>query len=247
MMRTSGIRRVVAEALAAAFLDGAWSPSSMAERGAVALGRSPRWLQATARRTHEAFPDEPRDRPGEVARAIAGDPGFEEALSDRREVFRVRRFFLPAPAMRAAHPDWHVPPLPTTGDVAAWLGEEVEDLGWLADWRGLGRLERDPRLGHYVCRWMPKRSGGMRLLEAPKPRLKAIQRRILREILDRIPAHEAAHGFRAGRSVLSHARAHSGRRAVLRMDLEDFFVSIPANRVYGVFRGVGYPKRPRGC
>ena len=130
MMRAWGFRRVVVEGLAAAFLDGEWSPSSMAERGAVALGRSPRWLQATARRTHEAFPDAPRDRLGEVATTIAGDPGFEEALSDRREILRMRRFFLPAPAMRAAHPDWHVPALPTTGDIAAWLGEEVEDLAW---------------------------------------------------------------------------------------------------------------------
>jgi hypothetical protein len=89
---------------------------------------------------------------------------------------------------------------------------------------------------------MPKRTGGMRLLEAPKPTLKAIQRRILHEILDRVPPHEAAHGFRSGRSILSHARAHAGRIALLRMDLEDFFISIPAGRVYGVFRTLGYPE-----
>ncbi len=144
--------------------------------------------------------------------------------------------------MRVVAADWGVPALPTTGDIAAWLGEEVEQLAWLADWRGLARLARDPRLSHYVYRWMPKRSGGMRLLEAPKPRLKEVQRRILREILYRVPPHQAAHGFRVGRNVLSHARAHAGQGVVLRMDLEDFFVSIPAARVYGVFRTIGYPE-----
>jgi RNA-directed DNA polymerase len=241
-MRWAGFRRIVAEGLAAAFLDGVWTPSAMMDRGALALGRSPRWLQATVRRTHAAFPEAPCDRLGEVVTTIARDPGFEKALSRGREVVRVRRFFSPAPAMRATNPDWSVPPLPTTGDIAVWLGEEVEQLAWLADWHGLARLERDPHLCHYVYRWMPKRSGGMRLLEAPKPRLKVIQRRILREILDRVPPHEAAHGFRARRSILSHAAAHVGRGAVLRMDLEDFFVSIPAARVYGVFRAVGYPE-----
>jgi RNA-directed DNA polymerase len=227
-MGSTRFRRTIAEGLAAAFLDGVWSATGMAERGAIALGRSPRWLDGTVRRIYGAFPDAPRDSPDALTMTIARDPEFEEALSNPREVVRVRRFFLPELAMRAARPEWDVPPLPTTGEIAAWLGERVEQLAWLADWHGLACHERDPRLRHYIYRWTSKRSGGMRLLEAPKPRLKAIQRRILREILDKVPPHEAAHGFRAGRSVLSHARVHAGRGVVLRMDLEDFFVSIPA-------------------
>jgi RNA-directed DNA polymerase len=242
MVRSARFARVVAEALAAAFLDGPWSPSEMAERGAIALGRSPPWLQAAAERMHDAFPDPPCDRIGELASSIARDAAVGKALSDRRERLRVRRFFSPEPAMRAERSAWDVPQLATTGDVAARVNEEVEALAWLADWRGLSRLERDPRLRHYACRWMPKRSGGVRLLEAPKPRLKAIQRLVLREIVDRVPPHEAAHGFRAGRGVVSHARTHAGRAAVLRMDLEDFFVSIPAARVFGLFRTMGYPE-----
>jgi hypothetical protein len=242
MNRAARYRRLLAEALAAAFLDGAWSPPDMTERGAVALGRSPRWLAPLARRTHAAFAVAPADRLGEVASAIERDAAFDKVLWDRDGVPRIRRFFAPSPAMALAHADWGVPPLPTTGDIAAWLGEDVSRLAWLADWRGLSRHASDARLRHYVCRWLPKRTGGMRLLEAPKPALKAIQRRILHEILDRVPPHEAAHGFRPGRSVVSHARAHAGKSAVLRMDLEDFFVSIAAARVQGVFRSLGYPE-----
>lgn len=40
-----------------------------------------------------------------------------------------------------------------------------------------------------------KQSGSFRLIEAPKTSLKQIQRRIFPEILEKIPAHPAAHGF----------------------------------------------------
>jgi hypothetical protein len=214
----------------------------MAERASIALGSSKRWLRETAKRVHAAFPDAPRDAPGQLALTIAGDPGFAKAFTEGREVVRLRRFFFPEPAMREGRPDWGVPQLGTTGDAALWLGEDGGSLEWLADWRGLARHDRPSCLRHYIYQWLPKRAGGLRLVEAPKPRLKALQRRILHEILDRVPPHEAAHGFRPGRSVLSHARVHTGQAVVLRMDLEDFFVSVPAARVYGVFRTVGYPE-----
>jgi hypothetical protein len=241
-MRTARRHRVLAEALAAAFLDGEWSPGPMAARGALVFGRPLPWLTATARRLHRAFDVAPSDRLGELADAIRGDPGFEASWSDRRSTLRVRRFFFPEPAMAPVHPEWQLPALATTADLATWLEEDVAHLTWLADWRGLSRLERDPRLAHYVYRWMPKRAGGMRLLEAPKPRLKAIQRRILRDLLDRVPPHESVHGFRRGRSVFTHAAPHVARAAVLRMDLEEFFVSIRAARICRVFRALGYPE-----
>jgi len=80
------------------------------------------------------------------------------------------------------------------------------------------------------------------VIERPKRRLKEIQRRILCELLDWIPAHEASHGFTRGRSVRSHAREHTGQFVVVRLDLEDFFASIAAGRVYGIFRTAGYPE-----
>jgi hypothetical protein len=78
------------------------------------------------------------------------------------------------------------------------------------------------------------------VIEAPKARLKEIQRWLLREILDRVPAHPAAHGFTRGRSAVTHARLHTGQAAVMRLDLRDFFASVPAGRVYGIWRTLGY-------
>jgi hypothetical protein len=82
---------------------------------------------------------------------------------------------------------------------------------------------------------------GPRLLEIPKSRLKRAQRKVLDEIRSRVPPHDAAHAFRAGRSVLTNAAPHCGRRVVLRFDLSDFFASVPAGRVKGVFLALGFP------
>src|SRR5262249_45093514 len=86
-----------------------------------------------------------------------------------------------------------------------------------------------------------KSSGRSRLLEAPKSHLKAIQRRILHEILDRIPVHSAARGCRPGGSVNGYVAPHVGQRIVLRMDLRHFFPSLGSGRVLALFRTAGYP------
>jgi retron-type reverse transcriptase len=78
-------------------------------------------------------------------------------------------------------------------------------------------------------------------VEAPKARLKAIQRKIATEILQTIPCHSAAHGFIRGRSALSYVQPHVGKPVLLRMDLQDFFPSIAASRIFGLFRSMGYP------
>jgi hypothetical protein len=80
------------------------------------------------------------------------------------------------------------------------------------------------------------------LIERPKRRLKQLQRRLLHDLLDWIPAHDAAHGFTRGRSVVTHVAAHTAKHVVLRMDLEDFFASVPAGRVFAILRTAGYPE-----
>ena len=69
----------------------------------------------------------------------------------------------------------------------------------------------EPKLGHYHHRWIPKAGGGWRLLEAPKPRLKRIQRWLLDEVLSEIPVSEVAHGFVPWTSVRTFVAPHVGR------------------------------------
>lgn len=97
------------------------------------------------------------------------------------------------------------------------------------------------KLNHYQYQWRKKRSGQYRLIESPKERLRAIQRKILTGILNQVPPHDAAHGFRRQRSCLSFTAPHIGKDCVLRIDLSNFFNNITDARVKAVFGALGYP------
>lgn len=81
-----------------------------------------------------------------------------------------------------------------------------------------------------------KRRGGVRTISAPAGSLKWLQRSLLQVLTHLFPRHACAVGFERGESVVSHARAHAGKRWVYVVDIQDFFPSITRNRVYGMLR-----------
>ncbi|HEY8504622.1 MAG TPA: reverse transcriptase domain-containing protein [Gemmataceae bacterium] len=127
-----------------------------------------------------------------------------------------------------------LPVLATPGDVANALGVTVPQLRWLAFHTNVAT-----RL-HYVHFEVPKRSGGTRVLSAPHKKLAAAQEWVLREILNKLPVTDPAHGFVKGRSILTNARPHAGKAVILNMDLEGFFPSISWVRVRALFQRLGY-------
>ncbi len=140
--------------------------------------------------------------------------------------------------------DSTAPVLLAASDLAQALTVSLEDLLWLAPEHAHWRERQDaghavPR-SHYRYRLLPKPSGGLRLLEAPRPRLASTQRCILDSLLASVPVHEAAHGFVRGRSVGTHAQAHTHQAVVLRFDLADFFMCITATRVCALWRALGH-------
>jgi hypothetical protein len=226
-------RRQLGHELAGAFLAGPWEPDAMAARARRALGRRPAWLAAVVDETLLAYHRPPLDRPRELGAYVA------IVLEERSRPARVRRPALFQTRMLGAR--WPVPRLDAPGDLAETLELDAGQLAWLADVRSLERTAPE-RARNYRYLHVPRRSGPPRVIERPKLRLKEVQRWILRELLVWIPVHPAAHGFVRGRSALTHARAHTGRRVVVRLDLEDFFAAVTAARVYGVFRTAGYPE-----
>jgi hypothetical protein len=72
--------------------------------------------------------------------------------------------------------------------------------------------------------------------------MRELQRMLLNGIFNHIPVHDAAHGFRKQRSVQTHAAPHAGKAIVLKMDLEDFFPSIPPARLLRILMHTGYPE-----
>jgi RNA-directed DNA polymerase len=223
--------------LAFAFLDGDWTEAGLLRRGALVLGNRRPQLRTLVRRLLRAYPRPPWDRPRELARWLDTTPAFARGSAARAQSVR---WLIPQPAM--GEMPWPVPAIPTGGELAHFLGLTTTELEWLADVRSLERTAADERLRHYRYRWIPKASGGLRLLEAPKARLRTVQRLLLHAVLDRIPAHAAAHGFVPGRSVLTFVRPHAGAAVLIRLDLENFFGSVAAGRVFGVFRTAGYPE-----
>ncbi len=237
--------RILASALARAFLAGEQKLDEIIDRGSQTLGRNWRWLRPLARRYVASLAGKIHPRQRDVARLILRDSAFERALVRHSEELTVAHYMAEPQRMQPvpAAQKWELPAIESLGALADWLWLEYGDLDWFADLKGLGYKSQNARLAHYHYRIWRKRSGGIRLIEAPKRRLKKVQREILAGILEKIPPHAAAHGFIKGRSIKTFVAPHVGRRIVLRMDLLEFFVSLSGARVQTVFRMLGYPER----
>jgi len=227
---------VWAQALAYAYLDGDWTDEALIRRSALVLGHRRADMRRLARRVLRAYPRPPLDRPRELAAWLSANDAFRPAIAGSQ----LNRWLPFQPAM--GHMPWTVPAIPTVGELAHFLGVAVNELAWFADVRSLERRVADERLRQYRYRWVRKAAGGLRLIESPKQRLREIHRHLLATILNRIPPHPAVHGFVRGRSAITFASEHSGSDVVIRLDLHDFFGSINAGRIYGVFRTAGYPE-----
>lgn len=226
--------------LSAAFLAGPWNEAALTRRGRETLEPPPGWMPGLVRVVLEYYHRPPLDRPRELElfvveamrRLLPPEPAasYEPA---------VRRRFLFEERMGRRR--WPVAEIHTTSELAAFLGLSPSRFDALADVRELETRAADERLRNYRYDWL-ERGGGRpaRLIERPKALLKAAQRRVLREILMAVPVHPSCHGFVPGRSARSHAAEHTGAEVVLRFDVEDFFVSIRAGRVFGVLRSAGY-------
>ena len=118
-------------------------------------------------------------------------------------------------------------------DVAGILGFKPQKVSYL--------LYKLPDADKYRSFEISKRSGGTRLINAPAPPLKKLQRRlanVLYSCVDEISKGAPpplAHGFARGRSIFTNASVHKHRRYVLNLDLQDFFPSFNFGRVRGFF------------
>ncbi len=145
--------------------------------------------------------------------------------------------FRPVPALDGLG----LPVLTISDDLAAWLALSPLQLTCFADLLGLSANAESAFAPHYRHHLIAKRNGTLRLIEEPRPFLKKLQRRILRDMLAHIPAHPAAFGFCRGKNCAQAAARHAGEAMVVSFDLSGFFPSIHHHRIYGLFRSFGYP------
>jgi len=137
---------------------------------------------------------------------------------------------------------YNLPWLRTPDDLAEWLGISIGKLAWLTHRTTENQRPESESKGHYAYRWVAKRRGGWRLIEAPKLELKLAQQQVLRHILNHVPPHAAAHGFIQERSILTNAAPHVGQRFLLKFDLKDFYTNVRYSRVVAIFRSLGYSR-----
>jgi RNA-directed DNA polymerase len=234
------------EALAGSLLAGEQTVDQVVLRATQKLGRPWRWLRPLAKRYIKAHDGRTRPRHRDVVRFLLQDKGFRRVLSEYRRELSVEQLVAEPQQMLpvAAAEAWDVPSIESDRALGEWLGLQEGEMHWFADlkglrYKGIGAL----RLAHYHYRVLAKKSGRIRLIESPKPRLKELQRKILTLILNKIPSHGAAHGFVKGRSIKTFTAPHVARRVVLRMDLQDFFPSIARARIQTSFRTAGYPEQ----
>lgn len=113
-------------------------------------------------------------------------------------------------------------------DVAALLEVTDKELVYLLFRNG------GPRYREFT---ITKRDGSARVISAPDGSLKIVQKK-LNQILRAVYVPRApVHGFAQGKSIVSNAASHSGRRWIFNIDLENFFPTIHFGRVRGMFAG----------
>lgn len=113
----------------------------------------------------------------------------------------------------------------------AWtIGVPIERLKVLAD-----DIQRERRT-HYRHFALTTGKGKVRHIYHPTPELLDVQRRIVRRVLEPLGFGDAAHGGVRGRSPATNAKAHQGKRCVVKIDVKDFFPSVQHKRVYRMFR-----------
>ncbi|ALE05209.1 hypothetical protein AL755_06480 [Arthrobacter sp. ERGS1:01] len=239
--------KTVATALAHAFLAAeSWSKPDLVEAGATVLGARRRWLGPLAGHVLASYRRPPADAPRELTAVVLGSAPFAEAVAKadlQCKPIRIARYAVPPAGMgEAAGVPAGVPRLDTLAELAAILGVDAGRLEWFADPKHWNRTTGNPRLQHYRYQWRTRQGRVPRLLEIPHPRLRAVQRTVLRELLAGIPLHASAHGFVPGRSAVSGAARHTGRDVVINLDLAAFFAHVTPGKVYGVLRAAGYPE-----
>lgn len=94
----------------------------------------------------------------------------------------------------------------------------------------------------YKSFYIPKKSGGERLIQSPYPMLDAVQRWILQNILKVgfLIENECIIGYMPGKSIVDHVKPHANSECIIKFDIKNFFPSIDVEAVTAIFSELGY-------
>ena len=130
-------------------------------------------------------------------------------------------------------------PLETANDVAKFFQVSQSRL--------IHALYRAPETTRYHEFEIPKRTGGMRRISAPRGLVRELQDKLFVALSKVYDGHPAAHGFINARSVATNASPHTDAHWVLNVDLADFFPSVNFGRVRGLFMAPLFRMGPKAA
>lgn len=87
---------------------------------------------------------------------------------------------------------------------------------------------------------IPRKSGGYRIISAPRTFLKTVQQFIARDILSSYRFGHHITGFVRHKGIVDNGIAHKGAPFLLNVDLSDFFGSVKERHVRQVFERFGF-------
>jgi RNA-directed DNA polymerase len=172
-------RRQLARNLATSLTRGAWTKAFLT---AVLDRRLPTPLHKfSAKITSNLITEIPKTyapNPNLVEATLLQDSQFERVyrFCHKRNTWPAEDLSPPIMAPTTPFIDLDLPQLPTVGAIAEWLFLPLEQLEYLADINNRHEEHSEASVNHYHYVLKPKKSGAMRVIEAPKQRLKAIQR-----------------------------------------------------------------------
>lgn len=123
-----------------------------------------------------------------------------------------------------------LPVIFSTNHLALKLGSEPDWLKYVLE-------NRELYYQHYSIK---KKHGGKRMISNPSNELKAIQSWVLTNILSKVKVEHACNSYLSEKNILTNATPHSRAHTILRIDMFKFFDTITENRVYGIFKSLGY-------
>jgi hypothetical protein len=89
---------------------------------------------------------------------------------------------------------------------------------------------------HYREFSIPKRDGTLRFVSGPTEELKTVQRRINRQIFERVQFPEYLFGSIKEKCYVQNANYHSRAQVVISLDIQNYFPSIKRARVLDIFK-----------
>jgi hypothetical protein len=131
-----------------------------------------------------------------------------------------------------------LPPVFDNMSFALSLGLQNRTVWWLIHAAKIERMGT-PRGAYYTFE-VPKKSGGTRLIHAPRKTLKRVQRVLLQTYFDKLPVGDHVGAYVLGRDMVYSVNKHAGKDVVISLDLKDFFGSTKRKWVREWMYSLGY-------